>query len=63
MHAPNGAKYIYHQIKNHNYNYTGLFTDFAYQAWVGITTIAVWVAMSPNGRRTGTYMTTTGTHR
>jgi hypothetical protein len=38
--------FLYHQIKNHNYNYTGLFTDFAYQAWVGITTIAVWAGKS-----------------
>jgi len=34
--------FLYHQIKNNNYSYTGLFMDAAYQAWVGITTIAVW---------------------
>lgn len=34
--------FLYHQIKNHNYNYTGLFMDAAYYAWVSIFTVASW---------------------
>ena len=34
--------FVYQQIKNHNYSYTGLFLDNAYYAWVSIFTTAVW---------------------
>lgn len=40
------VQFIYHQIKNHNYHYTALFKDAAYDAWVGIMTVVVWAGES-----------------